>query len=52
MVSFNLISNEHPLSSVLEKKLSIALKTLLILEATAKVVFIVKGIPISKGALS
>ena len=49
MVSLHLISNKRLLSSVLEKKLAIALKTLLVLEATAKVVLIVKAVLIQKG---
>ena len=40
---FALISNKCPLISVPEKKLSIALKVLLVLEAIAKVTFMVSG---------
>ena len=49
MVSSHLISHRSFLNSVLEKKLAIALKTLLILEASAKLVFIVYGTLIEKG---
>ena len=49
MVSFHFnLSNRSPFSSVLEKKLVITLKALLVLEAAAKVVFIVKGSLIEK----
>ena len=49
MVSLHLISNRTPPNFVLEKKLAIVLKTLLALEATAKVVLVVKAVLIQKG---
>ena len=52
MVRLYLISNKSLSKSVLEKKLAIALKALLVLEATAKVALIVKGVLIEKGTPS
>ena len=43
MVSLHAISNRSILNSDLEKKLAIALKILLVLEALAKVAFVVSG---------
>ena len=50
MVSCHLISNGILLTSVPEKKLAITLKTLLVLEAMAKAVFIVRGNLLEEGA--
>ena len=49
MVSLHVIPNRSFLNFALEKKLSIALKTLLVLEATAKVALIVSATLIDKG---
>ena len=49
IASLHLISRRLLLNSVLEKKLAVTLKTLLILEAIAKVVFIVEANLIEKG---
>ena len=50
-VSLYLINNRALLNYVLDKKLAIALKTLLVLEATAKVAFIVEGTLVQKGMM-
>ena len=49
MVSLHLIFCARPLTSRPEKKLFIALKIILVLEAIAKVVFVVKFNLASKG---